>query len=446
MRKHRTRDFVSTALLVLCVVFAPFTAFGNWGMEVGRASEGDQVRLLSDWTALKMAETRLKSAVQRNLAKERQLQLLGLSDGDGSSAAALLDGVYVWFMNEVLAPAQRIGMNPAASCEEAKLAMSLLLGMMRQRALVGIVETPERDEELSQIFAANREITMQRCRDEALDECNGTGRFMQIPQLKFAAERQAELLGSNADFTSWVDEALQQCAMYELHFVSTTKVAMPTVETVRDGRVAIKFEAPGGAIMDAVMGGKALNEVLKGQTKDSPFFVSIKCALPGNFEVSCSPGANSDPVRSGIVTLDLQHREFYVDPNGISRMRTGVGEDKFSFEFAGGIFALDAVVKAPNFSQKIPFPAHGFAFFIAHKKDVLGTGAGQGTGVKVDRNTRGAYPVLFKFTYAGQGNVGGASISDSTEFELIHKPKPKPFPLRRSEPIRKPLIPRPGAL
>lgn len=445
MRKDHLRVQIRSMFLLLCILLTgPVSLLGNWGMEVGRANEGDQARLLQDWIVMKMARSRIERAVSAPLAKERQIQLLGLAADSGISPADLVEGVYAWFMQEVMAPAQRIGMNPAASCEEATLAMSSLLGMMRQRALLGMEDDEARAEELSRIFDANKEIASLRCRDEALDECVATGRFMQIPTLKLSMDRQAELLGISPDFDTWVDDALKQCAIYELHFVSTTKVAMPTVETVRDGKVPIKFEAAGGSIMDAAMSGKKLGELLKGETKggNNPFFVSIKCALPG-LDLTCSPGANSDPIRVGINEMEMQHREFYIGPDGISKVRI-VGEDKFSMEFAGGIFALDAVIKAPNFSHNVPMPAHGYSFFIAHKKDVLGTGAGQGTGVKIEQNKRGAHPVIFQFTYADQSNLSGTLISDSTEFQLIHKPEPKPFPKRDPEPIRKPLIPRPG--
>ena len=68
---------------------------------------------------------------------------------------------------------------------------------------------------------------------------------------------------------------------------------------------------------------------------------------------------------------------------------------------------------------------------------------GAGVTVKIDRNKRGAYPVIFAFTYADQDSESNFSASDSTEFELIHTPKPDKLPPRRPEPTRKPLKPSP---
>lgn len=446
MRKNNSRVSFCLFFILLSLLLAePVRIFGNWGLEVGRANESDNVRLLSDWLAMKMARNRIEKAMQLSGVREQQRAVLGLPANAAASPDVLLDGIYDWWLKDVLGPAKAISSNPAASCEEAQLATQTLLKMMGQRQILGLDGTDKRDQDMVEMLPAIAAQMFTRCRDEALDECVATGRIVQILYLMNAEGRQAQLLGGAvADVESWATDALKQCAIYELHFVSTTKVAMPTVETVRDGKVAIKFDPSAGGLTEATQPGR-LGDFLNGQTKDSPFFVSIKCSLPP-LDLTCSPGADSDPVRSRINYLDLKHREFYVDQNGISRERMA-GEDKFSFEFAGGIFALKAVVKAPNFEHTVPFPGHGAAFYIAHKKHQLGEGPGQGTGVKVERNTRGAYPVIFQFTYADQnrvGGAGGADVSDSTEFQLIHKPEPKPFPARPPEPVRKPLKPRPG--
>jgi len=79
-------------------------------------------------------------------------------------------------------------------------------------------------------------------------------------------------------------------------------------------------------------------------------------------------------------------------------------------------------------------PAIGYAFYIAHKKDLTGKGQpGEGSIVKVENNTRGAYPVLFEFTYADQGGTTGGSFSDTTVFKLVHKPKPEPLPAKEDK-------------
>ena len=153
---------------------------------------------------------------------------------------------------------------------------------------------------------------------------------------------------------------------------------------------------------------------------------------------------NLSPYKARVFKLELLHREFYVDANGISRERS-VGEDKFAFELSDGIYGVDAVVKVRHLSTggKIPDVAAplkgiGFSFYIAHQKDRVGGGP----TLKIERNRRGVYPVIFDFTYADQGSGGNASASDSTEFKLIHKPKPADLPPRKQDEPRKPLKPR----
>lgn len=432
---RRPRLRIIPILLVL-IMAGPATVSGNWGMEVGRANESDQDRLLKNWIAMKTARNKIDRAMALSLMSAGQKEVLGLPADASASADVLLDEIYDWWLKDVMGPARAIAANPAASCAEAHLVTSQLLRMIGSRQILGMDGTDKRDQDLVEMLPELAALTIARCRDEALDECVATGRILQIFQQMTAEGRHAQLQGKIADVESWAEDALQQCAIYELHFVSTTNVEMPIVETVRDGKVAIKWDASAGGIMEA-MGRNKLGDFLNGQTKDSPFFVSVKCALPGNFEVTCSPGADSDPVRSRIQYLDLKHKEFYVDADGISKVRDKIGEAKFAFEFAGGDFALEAVIKSPYSSNKVPLPSVGPAFYIAHRKDSLG----KEKGVKIENTRRGDYPVIFKFTYADENTIAGATITDSTEFQLIHKPKPKPYPAR---PDRKPLKPRPG--
>jgi hypothetical protein len=438
MRRIR-RAFV---FLFLCSSIVS-NVFSNWGIEVGRANEGDNARLLQDWIKYKMALNRLDKSMTKSTLAERQKEALG-NPREIKNQAELLDDVYDWWLENVMGPARDIASNPAASCAEAENLTISLLKMMRARQILGFNTTDPRDLALDNMLPDTMAMMFNRCRDEALDECVATGRFRQIVQLALAEDRQSQIRAGIgvADVYAWAEDALKQCVIYELHFVSTTNVEMPIVETVRDGKVAIRVE-PSDSFLETIIGGK-MREVIKGETKggNNPFFVSVKCALPGNFEVTCSPGADSKPIMSRIQYLDMKHKKFYVDEKGFPRVsKAEFGEDKFAFEFAGGDFALEAVVKGPVSSHNVPLASVGPAFYIAHRKDALGKGPEH--GVKIEHIKRGAYPVLFEFTYADENAITGVTITDSTEFQLIHKPEKKPYPTR-PEPIRKPLKPKPG--
>lgn len=448
-----------TLVLVLLLLPGPVRVLGSWGLEVGRADAGDVANLSADWVAFKMQRNRINSSSASSIALERQKQLLGVSDGNDGVPSFEKVQTY-WLMN-VMPPLQRIALNPAASCAEAKFALSIMIGMRRQQQLFGIDES----EQISRIHTATEEMASLRCRDEALDECVATGRFTQILDLMMSAERQAQLMGRTGDLESWAEDALKQCAIYELHFVSTTKTkgggatAFMTSETVRDGRVAIRLGIPSGGIKVALQG--PLKEILKGQTAggNNPFFVSVKCAhsapLAAFAEVVCSPGADSTSIKVGINALDLKHREFYVDRINVFDRNVGfveseitkqrvVGEDKFSFDFAGGIFSLQVLIKAHGSAISIPTPDWGNTFYMAHKKDQIGGPRSAAVRIENIKNIKpGVHPVILQFTYVDENPFADMTVSDSTEFELIHKPKPKPFPDRSQDPIRKPLKPRP---
>ena len=123
-------------------------------------------------------------------------------------------------------------------------------------------------------------------------------------------------------------------------------------------------------------------------------------------------GATLNPFESRIFDLELQHREFYVDANGISKERI-VGKNRFVFEVSNGIYGIEAVVKVPGApAVPVPMKGIGYSFYAAHKKDRPTEGLGAGVTIRLEREKRGAYPVMFEFTYADQANESGFTASD----------------------------------
>jgi hypothetical protein len=419
-------------------LFTPVnTLGGGWGIERGRADAGDVARLVVDQIALMRSRKQIDGAIQRPLLAERQRQLVGTSDGAALRGDELTERVYEWWRKDVMGPAEAIAGNPAASCEEAKVAVQELLTMMGQRQVLGL------ETEFQETFDTVRTKLATRCREEALDECVATGRFDQIVQTELGLRRDHAVmpLSGIANSDEWVDGAFKQCAIYELHFVSTAKFDGKTkIDTVLDGRITLRFEAPEGGILNALSGGKKLRDLLRGETKggSNPFLVSITCDFPPD-RPTCGPGATpTNPFRVLVQAMELQHREYYVDTNGRSKDRI-VGENKLSLEFSGGGMMTQAVIKFHGGGGiTIPIEAGSTAFAIAHKKDRVGSAM----IYKFERYKRGVYPEIFDFTYADQDIEGRTSASDSTEFKLIHKPEPKPFQ-RAPETTRKPLKPRP---
>lgn len=459
MRKDHLRVRVCLTIVLLSLFLSgPAGILGNWGIEVGRADGEDVKRLIIDWNAFKRERSRLErdGLDRKSLAEmtmiERQKQFLGTVEEDWGPQQ-MFEKVQDRWLNTVMGPLQSIALNPAASCAEARFALSTMIGIRRQAQLLNL----DQSESINRVYQATEEMAGLRCRDEALDECVATGRFVQIIDLMLSSDRQTQMMGREGDLESWADDALKQCAIYELHFVSTTKSGHPPelrVETVRDGRVKIRYKTPPGGLKAA---SGPLGQALKGTTTSettsgsNPFFVSVKCSSVDDWlkvGFVCSPGADSTPIEIRINALDLKHREFYIEygkdvwlkETEFTKERLA-GENKFSFEFEGGNFALQGLIKTDQTSLEIPMNDWGLTFYGAHAKDQIGPMTLKIENIKDIK--RGVHPAVLQFTYADKDMYFGFSTTDSTEFELIHKPEPKPF-RKLPDTIRKPLKPKPN--
>src|SRR5207247_9295819 len=104
------------AVLLFVFLCSPISMFGNWGLEVGRANEGDNAGLLTDWLAMKMARNRIeKSTLLANTA-ERQRSLLALPQYSNARPAVLLDAIYEWWLKDDFGPAEAISRIAASNC------------------------------------------------------------------------------------------------------------------------------------------------------------------------------------------------------------------------------------------------------------------------------------------------------------------------------------------
>lgn len=405
----------------------------GWGFESGRATETDVEELLADQLKLRREFDRMARISRDILGKERIKALLGASEVETDGTIAQLRvKIEKWWKDEIDTPIERIASNPAASCEEANEMVRLVLARNREKALLG---TGDESFYGSQIF----EIARQRCHEEALDECNLTGRYDHIPYIFLGEQRIAGLLGYTVD-GNWIIETLRECAIYELHYTSTTNIADAfKLNSVIDGRIKLKpdLDVADPALLLGNL--KFEGEVMTGT---NPFLKKLDCAMP-MVKITCSPGG--EPKKSAwaqVSKMTLKSKEFYVENNWTSKQRP-VGEDMLELIFSPAMVASKAVVVPPKGPQvTIPFVEVGATgFYIAHKKS-------EAEPLKfkfTEKARKGVYPVLFEFTRTASDTVGGVAASDTTVFELIHKPEKKPFEPRSKTPppVRVPLKPKP---
>jgi hypothetical protein len=422
-------------LFLFCLMLAfPTSVLANWGYEVHRANDDDMIRLGQDVIGVKMEIQRLRSGVVLDNSQYVNKSLPG--------PLAALDANFNYWTEKVLFPAIRVSRNPAASCAQAQFASQKLLEMEGQRQKLGLDVGSEKDAQLMALYGDLMRDMFTRCREESLDECVATGRYEQIIQTAFAEGHQLALIGQMTDSMAWANDALGQCAIYELRFSSDSKIEQAGM---KPGQSGMKVERiyNGKIPLTVDRSVDVWNTSLYGETQGNITDVQLKCFLPG-VSVICKPGSEIDSgFKAWIRKMEMRHREFYVDADDVSRERMA-GVDKLPIELSGDAQTISMLISVPN-APAIPaveWPAGGLAFYTAHSRDKVMGGV---SNVKFERDTRGrGYPILFEFTYADQNTANGLSASDTTVFKLVHTPHPKGFPPRDDGPIRKPLIPKKG--
>jgi len=186
---------------------------------------------------------------------------------------------------------------------------------------------------------------------------------------------------------------------------------------VIDGRIPIKYKPSGESVSEDPIFEGAVG------TGENPFLQKFVCDY-GDISVTCSPG--SKPYRHAygrILEMEIKHREYFLDADGKSQSKVE-GENKLVLKFMSAILGITAVIKAPDQPPfQVPFlEVGGTGFWIAHKKDRF-----EEDYVKFTDTARGTYPIIFEFTRADSDEEDDVPGTDSTKFELIHKPNKKPF-------------------
>src|SRR5688500_12552221 len=119
VQKNQVRVYVCSSLVVLLLLLqGPVGILGNWGLEVGRANMTDVANLAKDWNTYRYNRLLLNGAGRGVLGLDRQRQLLGLEFVADLSPAELFIRTEYAFFSKIMAPLQRIALNPAASCPE----------------------------------------------------------------------------------------------------------------------------------------------------------------------------------------------------------------------------------------------------------------------------------------------------------------------------------------
>ncbi len=169
------------------------------------------------------AERRIQSAAAEALHRERQAQLLGV-DAGAAGLRAQMTRLFNEFRQQVVLP--RIAAAPS-SCAAARLALITVIGVERQRQLLGVEGDTGFDSEASGLMAVAAEV----CMKEEFEICRDEHVLTRIIPARLGLERQAQLLGLGEGAFASIDRYVTGCLKFELDFFSTAGVRSADFDT-----------------------------------------------------------------------------------------------------------------------------------------------------------------------------------------------------------------------
>ena len=182
--------------------------FSGYGVTKGLLADPESVRERLGGSA----ERRLQSQAAELLGRERQRQLLGVGDTDLSTLGAELQALFDQYQKEV------VDVRVAAageSCAAGRLALQTVLGLERQKQLLGIA-----DGGIDQ-FSDLMDTVARVCIKEEYEMCAQDHIIHRMVPVWLGFERQMQLLGvENSPVSQYAKEMTQKCLTFDLVFES----------------------------------------------------------------------------------------------------------------------------------------------------------------------------------------------------------------------------------
>ena len=420
-----------------------------------RWSEADIADLNADLVALLVAEYRLhllRTELSTAGDLTRQKELLGIADDEGLEFAEIFRR---WSAANVVDPAMRIAENPAAPCKVAQIVLLKLLEIGRQAQLSGMDRTPggEFSDPDAAIGRALKAVK-RRCLEQAYDACLASGNGQHISLMLGEVARQLQLLSvEDAGFEAQAAYLYRRCTVYQVRYHSESKFD--------GGWFAIGSQSDGSIVLlsdvDPAQGYLGLQQPheWKGPRPDpddptrsndpiDALGVTTVCEAQtkGTSLVCGSPVAMGKLSYARIKEGDLAMERFYdeIEINmtpgteleelarrakriprkpPITRARKSEGKNGLAVAFSPWPLQIPATFRYdPRLPPvTVPTPDSLIAFTIAHQRDKADTGA-----INVKSWTRAGYNVLFEKTFPGKHVDGKIIYTDTTRFELVHRP------------------------
>lgn len=469
-----------TLILLACGIalgpaLGPTSAFGST-----RGSETDVADLAHDLGAFFIAQCRLGRLASDNrsqLSIERQREILGL---EGSvDLQTLHERMKKFWKENIVDRSLRIATNPATPCPIAQLVLTSLFEAERQTQLLGLTgsddSSPEMNlreptSELSQALTAVK----RRCLEQAFDACMESGNGAHILVMLAQAIRQFQLLSiEDPDFEGQGVYLFRRCTVYQLRFRSQARAlatkAYAFGATYDGSTVLLADVDPAGGFA-----GLAGEHEWKGPRPGDPddVIASVtECSSPARkTTMTCEAPQPKLPAQARIKGNDLSMKRYYDElevsrpdcandlaylefvrsgkgAGQITSTRKSDGNDALKLTYGPGLVLTFAKVSSREMTLTLPLPPSNTVFLTAHA-------GGKYTEQEVTLQgwTRGGQPVLFEKSVAGDATVDKTQCTDTTKFELVHRPDLFPAeeivprweltsPQEPPQPPRKPLKP-----
>ena len=349
------------------------------GAGVGNGTSADRAAILMHNAS--DVENRLRQSIseQMRLAREQNAAV---------DATALFSDTWQEYMDQVVTPRIQAA---SSSCAAGKSAIQTLLGLERQKQLLGAGPDNALD-----LMSSLLPQVARACLQEAYDACVNQHDLREIVRLVLGYERQGQLLGSTDTAMPWDalgQQLIKQCLRFELDFASS------------DGQTGMYEGSVKGTIP------------LQADLSAFPAAITVKNVPPSPLEVVdltylMCPQIGIDITNSGDFTVpDLRFVFGGTDYEKI----TGVEMDYFP----PGIYGMATIQCDSQSSTTIQAPASWEApYIVLHAYESTG---GLGTFLTArDWTIPGGNPIAQK-TY---NLTGTDSTFDQTTMVLRHTPGP----------------------
>lgn len=458
-----TRIAVAVMSLTVFLSAGPgFAQTGSWGLASGRAGASDAVDLVLGVGRVLNAEAALNRYIEgptTALTHERQKQILGLTadpDRPDSTVQGLHDRKRQWWVDNILQPALDIAANPAATCALARSMLERIVLQARQAQIIGLGdESFGAFGDSTAIVDRGFRIALRRCLEEAYDECTLTGNAGAF-SLVAPFVRQRELLqGDDADWGERYLYLIRRCAVYKLGYRTSIVNRGMRASSEWEGSFVMLFQR-GNADDLLVQTTLGYWEAPRPQDDGPPEILLLR--------VDCMPRfshCDREPaVTDGRTVARLQFKQTVIeqvprvvfDPTArdidnvlggravIETTRRSQGEDRFRLWFEPPKVFLHS--RSPDGGLYTRLPPAGTDWYVVATRSAYDED--EGLPLAAEQGTRGGvYPVLFTATSIPRPPAGPWAVSESTRFELTHRPDLFPADEIRPEYEVKETQPRP---